>query len=275
MSDSPHPTYENPPIIETVLGVQFEPIPQLTAGMIGKFWATMDQSEWPVSRDADYLAPAREEFGGVGTPNFGALRFHLSKRVQFRVQIQNRENNRLIQIQNDRFHFNWKRVKEAGEYPRYEALRKEFETWWNCFLGFLQQNDIESLKLNQWEVTYLNHIPQETVWNSPQQWGFFRLLNPLPPEDNLLHLESFGGEWHFVIPDDRGRLHVKWSHTYSQEMKKQFIVLNLTARGSLNDSDNDSLLSGLDLGRRQIVDSFVKLMSKSANSYWELKDGDS
>lgn len=268
-----HPTYSNPPCIERVLGVQFDPIPQLTAGLIGKYWSTMDQSVWPISRDADYLQPQIEEFG-ESIPNLNALRFHFSQRVNIRVQFQSEQNDRLIQIQNDRFHFNWKLVKTDKKYPPYESLRKEFVIQWDSFLKFLDLHKIEPPKLNQWEVTYLNHIPQGTVWDSPQDWGFFRSLNPLPPEEDLLHLESFGGEWHFVIPENRGRLHVKWSHTYSSD-KKQLIVLNLTARGAVSSTDTVDLIDGLDLGRQQIVDSFQRLMSPSANQDWGLENGNS
>lgn len=268
-----HPTYSNPPCIERVLGVQFDPIPQLTAGLIGQFWSTLDQEEWPVSRDADYLQPQVEEFG-ESIPNLNALRFHFSQRVNIRVQIQSQQNDRLIQIQNDRFHFNWKRTRNGDEYPRYDSLRMKFIEQWNSFLQFLNDHKIEPPILNQWEVTYLNHIPQGTVWDSPQDWVFFRSLNPLSPEEDLLHLESFGGEWHFVIPEHRGRLHVKWSHTYSSE-KKQLIVLNLTARGAVASTGTESLMDGLDLGRQQIVDSFQRLMSSTANQYWELENGNS
>ena len=59
-----------------------------------------------------------------------------------------------------------------------------------------------------------------------------------------------------------------------QERKEEIVVLTLTARGPLPESDADlpSIIAGLNLGRHTIVRSFRELMSDAANAYWGLKD---
>jgi hypothetical protein len=96
----------------------------------------------------------------------------------------------------------------------------------------------------------------------------------------LIEAESFSGEWHFVIPGQRGRLHINWHHGQSPPRGKaseapavESIRLNLTARGPIPPSERsgDALLDGLNLGHETIVRSFAGLMSEPANRLWGLK----
>jgi hypothetical protein len=179
----------------------------------------------------------------------------------------------MIQLQNGRLHFNW--LGEAGEkYPRYETVREGFVRVLQQFTEFLAREKIDGFRPNQWEVTYLNHIPKGPVWNTPDEWGFFLPLGTVPPVAGVVERESFTGEWHFVIPGQRGRLHVQWQHAVKPEPEKQeLVVLTLTARGPLQQSDDaQAILAGVDLGRATIVRSFKAFMSDAANKYWGLKD---
>jgi hypothetical protein len=122
--------------------------------------------------------------------------------------------------------------------------------------------------------TYLNHIPKGTVWNAPGDWDFFRPLGGVPTIEELIQGESFVGEWHFIIPEQRGRLHVHWQHGRKSEPKEEeVIVLTLTARGPLDRSKTDlhAVIERLDLGRETIVRSFKAFMTDEANKYCGLK----
>jgi hypothetical protein len=135
--------------------------------------------------------------------------------------------------------------------------------------------NIGELRLNQWEATYINQIPRGTVWQRPDDWTFFSPLRCVPTIDGIVEGEEFTGEWHFVIPDKRGRLHIQWQHALSampDEPEREIIQLTLTARGPLEPRANDTqpVLNGLDLGRETIVRAFAHLMSNEANKHWGL-----
>jgi hypothetical protein len=142
------------------------------------------------------------------------------------------------------------------------------------FIEFVAREKVGDFRPNQWEVTYLNHIPKGTVWDTPNDWGFFLSLGAVPTIEHLIHGESFAGGWHFVIPEQRGRLHVQWQHGRKSEPEEEVIVLTLTARGPVAGSENSvqATLDGLDLGRETIVRSFVAFTSEAANKYWGLKN---
>lgn len=206
------------------------------------------------------------------------MRLTLVENVTNRIQISNVTQDQMIQLQNGRLHFNW--VGSSGaEYPRYPSVRAEFSSVFEHFIQYARDKGLGEVQPNQWEVTYVNHIPQGTVWNDPKDWGFFRSLQTDSTAMNsLVQFESFGGEWHYIIPPQKGRLHVQWRHgrrSGSPESPEQeVVILTLTARGPIDrGSDAETIpLSGLDLGHEVIVKSFRMLMSEDANKHWGLKN---
>jgi uncharacterized protein (TIGR04255 family) len=269
----PLPDYDNPPVVETVLGVQFERL-RLKNAHLGAFWKTFDETEWPTVSDAPLLSNQRERFD-AGAVWERALHFQLTQDPAGRMQIKNANSDRMIQVQNTRLHLNW--LKKTGQsYPRYETVRGEFAAVLEKFRQFVAREKLGDFRPNQWEVTYVNQIPQETVWETPTDWGFFRPLGSVPTIERVIEGESFSGEWHFVIPGKRGRLHAEWQHGKASAEQKEgserdFVRLTLTARGEISQGDPAAILEGLDLGRSTIVRSFRNLMSDEANHAWKLK----
>ena len=268
------PDYECPPVVETVLGVQFDRLSRFKNAHLGAFWRTLNRNEWPVVADAQQLASQFERFTKETKWARGA-QLQLTQIPACRLQIRNKNSDRMIQVQNTRLHFNW--LGNGGaNYPRYEKVREGFEKVLRDFISFIDQEEVGEYQPNQWEVTYVNHIPQGTVWVSPSDWNFFQPLASVPTIENLIQGESFSGEWHFIIPNQRGRLHVQWQHglgTEDQQENQEFIRLTLTARGSLTkDADVEGVLEGLDLGRETIVRFFKNSMNDKANKHWGLKN---
>lgn len=279
MADTPEndalPNYECPPVIETVLGVQFDRLARLKNAHLGAFWKSLNGENWPNLSEAPLIPTQLEQFDDKRQWLRG-IQVQLSQDPACRLRITNTDGDRMIQAQNTRLHFNWLGRGEK-EYPRFEGVRKGFLFAFETFTHFLASEALGDLRPNQWEVTYINHIPRGTVWETPADWGFFRLLAGLPAIASVIEGESFGGEWHFVIPDQRGRLHIEWQHgkrtPADEKGTAEFVRLTLTARGPLDGSGEDlePIIEGLDLGRETIVRSFRALMSDTANKYWGLK----
>lgn len=269
----PLPDYERPPVVETILGVQFDRLPRLKNAHLGAFWKLLDRGEWPVVADAVPLPPQFERFD----PTSGwarAIQLQLTQDPASRLQIKNRDGDRMIQVQNGRLHFNWL-GKGGGPYPRYERVQSDFAPLLEQFKRFLSDESVGDFRPNQWEVTYVNDIPQGTVWSTPADWGFFEPLAAVPTIESVAEGESFGGQWHFVIPPQRGRLHIDWEHLKSsqedKEAAQELIRVTFTSRGPVDRSGMTTVFEGLELGRATIVRSFQRLMSEAANRYWGLK----
>jgi uncharacterized protein (TIGR04255 family) len=270
------PDYSNPPVVETVLGVQFKRMPSLRNVHLGAFWASLG-GEWPAVLDAPPLEPQFEVFSEEARwAKDMAIRF--SNDLSVRTQMKNAEGDRMIQVQNGRLHLNWLGQEHPRTYPRYAKVREEFSNIVCKFSSFLKSRGLGEMTPDQWEITYVNVIPKGTIWSTPSDWTFFKLLGPLPIINGVANGETFSGEWHFEIPDKIGRLHINWIHGVTKSKAtstdSEFVRLTLTARGKLIGDENspDRVLSGLDVGHKSIVNSFRELMSSEANRYWGLKN---
>ncbi|MBI1826616.1 MAG: TIGR04255 family protein [Planctomycetes bacterium] len=265
------PWFDHPPIVETVLGVQFEPPTGLTNSHLSLYWSQV-RNEWATATDAPRLEPQFEVFSSEQMWAAVGPTLMLTNDPSRRLQLRNRENSRMVQLQNSRFHYNWLDTPDT-KYPRYEeCIKPEFKREWTRFREFLHSEGLGEPKINQWEVTYVNHIPRSgrVPWHSPEEWASILpgLLGRTQEYAEAARFESFGGQWHFEIPLQRGRLHVQLIHGKpGDENAPEILRMDLTARGPVPDAP-DPLSSGLDLGRETIVRMFVALTSPEAHKAW-------
>ena len=182
----------------------------------------------------------------------------------------------MIQVQNRRLHYNW--VRQGGaEYPRYEEnIRPEFDDMWKRFVAFLLDRGLDAPVPNQWEVTYVNHFPRNTVWSAPSDWSrpFRGSLAPLADMNGTI-LASVRAYWRYEIQPQRGRLHVEVTHGFvgNEPPKNETLIVKLTARGPVNkERDADSAINeGLNLGHDTIVQGFRDMTSDEAHKYWGIQ----
>ncbi len=271
MDSEPLPSFLKPPVKETVLGVHFEPLQRLRHTHLGAFWKRLGP-EWDDVTDAHALPPQFERFddSAVFGPSLGIF---LTDQPTIRAQIRNADKSRMLQIQNGQFHYNW--LGHGGaEYARYPILLAEFTTLFQSFQEFLVLEGVGECLPIQWEVTYVNHIPKGSVWDSPSDWlGLFRCAPFATVDAGGALLETFNGEWHYEIEPKRGRLHVNLQHGKHPGIKDEpLIVMTLTGRGPFDRSDPGGLAHGLDLGRETIVRAFKDLTSKEAHRYWGIEN---
>ena len=126
--------YESPPVVETVVGVQFDRLSNFTNAHLGAYWHHIGVDHWPTPVDAPPLTSQFERFHDSSNWG-GGFNLHLTQDPASRMQLKNHDGSRMLQIQNGRMHHNWL-GEEGGEYPRYEAVRDEFEKYLRSFIEF-------------------------------------------------------------------------------------------------------------------------------------------
>ncbi|HNQ23511.1 MAG TPA: TIGR04255 family protein [Phycisphaerae bacterium] len=280
------PSFKHPPVIETVLGVQFDRLPGLTNAHLGAFWRWLQTlqgaewkglsaQQWTDVTDVPAIDPVAEEFGDEQSwgPLVGKLK--LTQDPSSRLQIRNHAKDRMIQVQNGRVHYNWVK-KDDAPYPRYTSIRPDFDEVMNALTVFLAEAKLGEAHVNQWEVTYVNIFRRGTVWERLADLrGLLRLPPVLGAAVDPLKLETFRGSWHYQIPPQRGRLHIELQHgrTALGGGEEEVLKMILTARGPVGDvsGDDTGWGRGLDLGRAAIVRTFLLLTSPEAHAYWGLE----
>ena len=267
-------TFRHPPVVETVLGVQFDRLPELTNAHLGAFWEQR-RIDWPQASDALPLNEQFEAFGKQSGWN-RAIQLKMTQAPSARLQMRNVAGDRMIQVQNCRLDYNWIGLP-GQQYPRYSTVRPEFDRVLGEFEKLIADGSLGQLAPNQWEVTYVNRMLKGTVWDDPKDWASVlgSLLGPAVAPEGL-RLEGFGGHWHLEIKPGRGRLHVELQHAYvGGPDKEEALEMKLTARGPI-DKEKEAkaeIDAGLNLGHDVIVTSFEKMTSQEAHDYWNREDG--
>lgn len=266
------PALDSPPLIETVLGVQFAPIVGFTSGHFGWYWKKFLGPDWVKTAEVPPLPDQFENFGErTWQLPFSKLRF-MESVMPDRLQIINSSDDHVIQVQNTRFLYNWR--KREATYPRFKILFPEFTNKLDEFCEFLRTAGLNDIVPNQWEVTYINHIPKGELWSSLDDFGriFPGLSSRFSASSQETRLESVTGEWHFEIEPERGRLHVNLQHGKLNEGKQELLVVQLTARGPINaERSGWDLASGLQLGHHALVRTFFDACSQAALDHWGVR----
>jgi len=261
------PDYHNPPINEVVFGIQFKQL-DLKSPHVGFFWEKLTKEEYPEFKEMPTLPHIVEAFG---SSNIQPLPFSVESFDSPplpRLFFINRVKNHLIQIQQDRFLQNWRKLKNEDNYPRYDNLFPQFATSWELFNSFVKEQNLGTLEPDQYELTYVNHIPRGEAWKSLKD------IENIFPEFQCKVGGRFFNEpedvsWRkvFRLPDSKGRLHVLLRLAVSKELG-QIIIFELTARGFTPGNMNE----WFDIAHEWIVKGFSDLTSSTIQtSIWKRK----
>jgi uncharacterized protein (TIGR04255 family) len=264
------PQFENPPVVELVCGVQFEPLKMFLVPHIGLLWERF-RDRFGSIRQLMPLAPVIERFDAPvdDTTNLPGD-FPLHPRVWF----ESVDGTGLIQIQRDRFLYNWKKVKYDDQYIHYVHLIRAFKEYLSIFESFLESNSLGEIKSLQYELTYVNHIPQGQGWDSPSDIGrVFPDLNWRKGSERFLpDLEGLNAQMSFRLPENQGRLHSTIRYGVRRP-NQPIIVMDLTCRGIGVERSRPEMWKWFDLAHEWIVRGFEDLTRiEIPKPIWSRKD---
>lgn len=262
------PDFRKPPLVEVALSVQFEPLPGLTTAHVGLLWQRHYRQRLPLIEEHPPLDPAIEDFSPP-VPQGVTIAFG-SKPPARRVWFLNEEKTELLQIQPDRFGRNWRKADELDRYPRYEAIRDRFSDEVGALAGFLTEEQLGSLSINQCEVTYVNHVDLD----APDFSRVEKLLanwQPLPDSAFLSVPEDLSLSWRFRMPNEAGRLHVFVRPTWDSRGERLW-AFQLVARGRPTGEGLEGVFGFLDMGREWVVRGFADLTTGFMHRSWERTD---
>lgn len=265
--------YTNPPIVETVLSVQFDRIADFGVAQLGAYWSQLS-NDWNSVVDTQAIDPVREQLEQEGAWEPSALSFKLSQQIDARLQIRNASKDRMIQVQNGRFFYNWLGDSQKY-YPSYEAVKPEFDEQWLRFREMVLNKTSDAVvRPNMWEVMYVNHMPQGTVWNDLSDLpDVFSFLNQPPLKESELVPRAIGGEWQFEIAPQKGKLYVKLGMS-RVENNTPNLVMTILARGPIRENI-PSIDEGFELGHATVLSAFDKLTTPSAQKFWGIENDNS
>jgi uncharacterized protein (TIGR04255 family) len=260
------PEYKKPPIIEVVCGVQFEEIKSLQSVHYGEFWQRIKR-DYPKTED---MPPLREIFESKEAPTPAVQLEAFEMPPLRRIFFVDHADNYLLQMQPTRFLANWRKRSKTDEYPRFSKTYDHFINGWNEFASFVKNLNTTSPVVNQFELTYINHVFEKDI---PYPLGMnhylsFLSLNMDRAEAFLPVPKSFQSRLQFALPNSSGVLHITLSHGRRNIDGEKVMVFDLTARGPAKNGIL-RMEEWFQLAHEWIVRGFTDITSPAAHKEWE------
>ncbi len=259
------PEFDNPPLQETILSVEFERLPDWKIPHYGAFWAII-RKDYP---RVDGLTPLPSAPANSAVPIGMKLSFGEANLA--RACFINESRTMQVQVQNDRFLTTWARHSSEDAYPRYTIIRPNFQSQWERFLDFIKCEKLITPQPKRCEVTYVNQIDSGNNWELFQKLeGVFspwssKMTDGFLPKPNMVNVVA-----QYSWPE--GEMTIVLQPVIRVLDQTKLVQLILTARLPLLDGANtQSILECFDIGREWIVRGFADITTREMQALWKRK----
>ncbi|MEZ6101494.1 MAG: TIGR04255 family protein [Pirellulaceae bacterium] len=242
----------SPPVVETVLGIQFADLARWTSVHHGLFYSRI-RNEFPKFR----LMPEQPALVETFPLSPREIRLGLtSKPGPDCASYLNENETQLIRIQRNRFSYHWVGLPD-GTYPHYASNSQICADLLQSFEEFCRDEDVGTISPVLCEVMYLNDIGPTKSQTIPE------LLREVF-EIDLGSFELATLNRTYVLGENKGRLYAEINSAQKNDQK--IVQFKLTAR--VRHEKNDPLqtahgpMETLKQGHDWLIEYFLKLTNK-------------
>lgn len=258
-------SFEAPPVQEIAFAVQLieaslslEDMTEARRALVDRFPVQQLQPQLP--RMATPTGPQMMFAMGVGVVQLPRLWF------------VSEDGLRLVQVQEDRIAFNWRRLESGKPYPRYGPLREEFEAVLGDLSEVVPQLDPDTLLADFCELTYVNELVMPDASERPQLPEVLAVACPLEEAEFLAAPvdAQWSARWPITDGSDepRGDLTAAVQPAVRQRDQQPSYLMTMTAGLPGVVTGFAAMLAQLDLGHEWIVRGFADLTTKTMHDIW-------
>ncbi|SUS08522.1 conserved hypothetical protein [uncultured Defluviicoccus sp.] len=256
------PSFRSPPLVEVALGFFLADPTEFSYAHVGKFWSTLEP-EFPTVRDVDPVSMSVEDSDGAPVSPTEVPLFP-------RIWMMDRDEQYLVQIQRNAFFLNWRPGKENAAYPRFPAVFHRFNDLRRRYARFMADAASPLGRTEQLELTYINHIPEESISGSEGlAWAVLDDLRPPTRKRWLNRPDRLALATSFRLPDDAGRLYIRAQTAIGRRTRANLVSLTLTAKANVSDvQDSDIVRRWYETAHSWIVRGFEDVTTRMAREAW-------
>lgn len=261
------PKYQNPPVNEVAIGVQFQPVAGWSIVSLGQLRERF-ADELPKAEAKPTIDEPADNFDNM--PRRPSFTLQPIQTPEARCWYISEDGHRLVQVQHDRFIFNWRKLDTDQKYPGYEEyVRPQFQTFWERYCDFLSSESLEFPRIVQCETTYVNRIKRGEGWSSVDDWcDVFTVLRRNNTAEFLPPIETDQFSRSYLLSDPVGRLRIRCNLVVTQSDGSQAINLTLVARNKPESSASIDILHSLDTARAWVVKGFTDITTPAMHKKW-------
>jgi uncharacterized protein (TIGR04255 family) len=258
--------FKRPPVVEVVCGVQFSVGRPLSSVEPGLYWQTI-KDRFPRVEDVPPLTAAFEAIGPVQEVAVELMQVPPLRRAWFLTN----DGSNLIQLQGDRFIFNWKRAGEDSTYPSYDVVIKAFEKHLAGFEQFVEGQIGGKPVYRQFELTYVNHIDKSNGLDRVGEGNV--LIDHTRVADTsrfLKDAEGYNLVTTYLLPNSFGRLRITAQTALREPGGERLVRLDMSARGISGDTSSKGMRAWFDVAHDWITFGFADITSPILQKdFWE------
>ena len=261
--------FARPPVEEVVLSVLFNPLERLLAPHLGEIWQEFKKDgfahiveQQPVVSAVETPVPAQE----------AQLRFSNVPDLA-RICFIHQTDTEIIQVQRDRFTFNWRKSGLDQVYPGFSAICEKFEGFYTRFTQTVKNMQIGEVTPLQYELTYIDQLRHGESWNTLDDIGKIYTLFIHAPQTKSFWsgMEAVNFQASFPVADLHGRLHVSMGNRIKMPEQTHTLQTDFTVRGFPENAE-DTMITWFKSARGHIRAKFVSMFSDDIQTrIWERK----
>ena len=262
--------FAKPPVEEVMLSILFQPLDRFFAPHLGEIWQEFKKFGFVDTSAQGAVAPAIESFSN----QMPEPQVHISNIPDFhRVLFIHKNKDQILQIQRDRFTFNWRKIEGGPRYPGFSDIFARFEDFYTCFTKSLKNQGIGEITPLQYELSYINQIRQGNGWNTLSDVGKIYQIFVDSQQSNSFWSrgESVILQTSFPIANLHGRLYLVISNRVKIPEQKQTLQTDFTVRG-FSQKGKEAMISWFKAAHDEILEKFASMFTDDIQTrVWERK----
>ena len=261
--------FARPPVEEVVLSVLFQSLDKLLAPHLGEIWQEFKKDGFMrIMEQPPVLSPV-EIFPNASQ----AAPSHINIPLLPRTWFIHANGSQILQVQRDRFTFNWRKTESDPKYPGFSYIFERFEGFYNCFKRIIEALKVGEVTPSQYELTYIDQLFRGDGWNTLDDIG--KIYKPFLDSQQS---DSFWSGAEFVIfrstfpiQDLHGRLHLAISNRVKMPEQRQTLQTDFTVRGFPENTEFEMSM-WFKSAHNQIREKFASLFTENIQTQvWERK----
>lgn len=257
--------FVNPPINEVVCGVQLDGLEKWQTPHFGLLWQQVRES-YPIFEDQQPLTVLSDPMAESETPRLGLGGPLVPLR---RVWLIDAARQHMMQVDPPRFLLNWRKIKDSDSYPRFQATFAKFTESLDVLNAFINEHSLGEPRFSHYELSYINHIlGHENFPRAAEKYLSFYTWSQR--QHSLESPIALSISLRLPLPEKRGMVFISAKHGTRKSDNKQVLILELTARGTADQSGGD-MRDWFDLAHATLLEGFVELTTAEAHQVWGRK----
>ena len=252
--------FVQPPVDEVVLSVLFGSLDKFLAPHLGQIWNEFKQEGFVNIMEQPPVPPVVETFPtSIQGPQLRINNLPDLARTWFIHE----DDSKIIQVQRDRFMFNWRKTESSPTYPGFLTIFDEFEDLYNRFRQIIKEQRIGEINPLQYELTYIDQLFHGSGWHSLDDIGkIYNFIDAQQSDSFWAGAESMILRASFPVEDLFGRLHLTISSRVKMPEQRQTLQTDFTIRGFPENSEY-TMKAWFKSARDRIRDKFSSMFTEN------------